>query len=105
MDIFRYMDQRAKEIERGKLGYKRADLAAYNSLRPERRMLAMANAANQARADKSDPFVYDRIVSSIYNGASVPEDYSVQWATEKAITQLSKPYVVEVLRPINRKVA
>jgi len=32
-------------------------------------------AAVAANHDKADPFIYDRVLSSLLNGASTPEDY------------------------------
>lgn len=102
MDIYRFFEERRRMLDRGQLGYDRLAAAYYNFNQPNQRMLAMANASAQGRAELSDPFVRDRVLSRIASGAAMPSDYEVDWAPETKSNQMGKQ--IEVLSPRNRKV-
>jgi len=109
--IFELFNERAKRIERRLIGYDRVPVAFFNT-RPERKNRALAAIGQQARADKADPFLFDRLMSLIVNGAATIEDYDCVWAGERKETAMlaafrkcfaNLPETVEVLSPRNLK--
>lgn len=59
------------------------------------RALAMA----QARADRSDPFTYSRVMSHLLDGAAEMDDYTLEWQAKQHRTAQGAEYVLMV--PIN----
>lgn len=98
-----FFEERRKLIDKGLIGHNRNVMAFFNA-KPERRSLAKANAMAQVRAERSDPFLYNRIMSHITDGLTSPDDYHVEFVPDKIETILSYPNKVDVLMPRNRKI-
>lgn len=100
--LLTFFDKRAKLIDRGLLGFDRAQVA-YHNRTLKRRIGAASLIGQQARAEKSDPFLFNRMMSAIHNGAAQLEDFHVDWFPGKVTNSFGKE--VEVLLPRNRKIA
>jgi len=86
----------AKLIAQGLID--RTRLAGYN--RKHIRSCRMV-AGKQAFAARSDPFVYDRIMSHLLGGLGLITDYEVSFINEPRVTEAGTPYTVQV--PNNQK--
>ena len=58
-------------------------------------------ASQQAKADPSDPFSFNRHASHLLNGVTEMGDYNVDWRTEYRVTSKGDRYSVQV--PCNVK--
>jgi len=102
--------QRQKHILDGHMGHSRAGVAAIQRKHiPECQNIARA----QARANASDPFCYDRVMSHLLEGTTLRGDYSLDWAKKREegpMAALSKHLLAiggraerTIEHPINRK--
>lgn len=63
---------------------------------------AMRIANDQARADPSDPFTFNRVASLLLGGFCMISDYRVQFRKEERTTESGDPFVIEVPYNIQR---
>ena len=61
----------------------------------------LALASKFKKADSSDPFVFNRVVSHILNGVGQPEHYNYEFKLEYRTTENGEKYSVMV--PVNMK--
>ena len=58
-------------------------------------------AGKQAHADRSDPFVYDRVMVHLLGGLGLITDYEVNFINEPRVTENGTSYTVQI--PNNQK--
>lgn len=73
---FKHIMGRQRLIAQGAIGHDRGKIAEKQSAEPDRCHLP---AIAQARADKSDPYIYKRIRSHLNNGITLIGDYAVEF--------------------------
>jgi hypothetical protein len=107
--MLQFMSKRQNMIAKGMIGHDRERAAARNSHnKAQAHVIALA----QARANRSDPFCYNRVMSNLLNGNTLLGDYSVEWARKQAVSSLAalkahpkatvEPVITTTI-PINRK--
>ena len=79
------------------------DSTALSKYNLEHLATAKAKARLMARADPSDPFTYNRVLTHILNGVCVASDYDVEFRKETRYTEREprKAYKVDI--PCNMK--
>ena len=78
--MLQFMLQRQKHILDGHMGHSRERLSLVN----KKATVECHNVARaQARANASDPFCYDRVMSHLLEGTTLRGDYSLAWAKKR----------------------
>lgn len=110
--MLQFMSRRERYILTGHLGHSRALTA---KLQKNKRLECHAVAKAQARANPSDPFSYDRVMSYLLQGITLRGDYLVEWAKRQEESPFAALNLLNKLlpsarsertveRPINRKI-
>ena len=108
--MLQFMEVRARKIAKGELGHSRERFSLHQKKHvPECETVARA----QAKANPSDVYSYDRVMSHLLNGITLRGDYLVSWAkvrVEGALGPLTKHPLADkwvgttIEIPINRKI-
>lgn len=83
-----FMEDRAKKIDRGTIRHNRQATEFFNK---KNRTTCVTVAQDQAKADRSDPFVFNRSMSHMMNGLARRNDYEHQWGKERGFSPF-KPH-------------
>lgn len=95
------MARRQRAILAGAIGHDQLLIAAFNQA--DNKMECHYAAHGQAQADRSDPFVYNRVRSHLDNGVTLSTDYHVEWDKERRESQFSPGVEINVRVPKKRK--
>ena len=108
--MLQFMERRQRSILKGEMGHSRERFAVHQKKHiPECQTVAKA----QARANPSDQYAYDRVMSHLLNGITLRGDYLVSWVKRRRDSSLgalgkhplaSLPQGTTVEIPINRKI-
>ena len=99
--MFAHMARRQRAILAGAIGHNSELVALFNQTKNKMECQYAAHA--QAKAERSDPFVYNRVSSHLANGVTLSTDYEVQWDREKRPSQLDPKVEIIVTIPKKRK--
>ena len=99
--MFAHMARRQRAILAGAIGHDRELMALFNQTK--NKMECQYAAHDQAKADRSDPYTYDRIRSHLDNGVTLSTDYEVQWDREKRPSQFEPKVGIIVTVPKKRR--
>ena len=97
-----HMARRQRAILAGVLGHDRELIALFNQT--ENKLECHYTAFGQSQADRSDPFMYNRVGSHLANGVALSTDYHVEWDKEKRESQFSPGVEISVRVPKKRKI-
>lgn len=104
--FLKFMSDRQNMIDRGLLGYNREQYVKQQ--KPETVQTYSMIGREQQRANKSDPYTYERTVSHLRNGTAMPADYHVVWGQGEAISPiglaLGKEVKIAIMVPHKRQV-
>ena len=104
--MLEFMLERERDILKGGVGYDREVLGKRN--REKRDLDCHKVAIQQAQADKSNPFMFNQVMSFLRGGLAYVEDYSLRWGIYKAQTQLGialgKDEKVDIAVPFKRTI-
>ena len=108
--MLQFMASRQRAILNGELGHSRI---IYAKFQKGHKFECQGVAKAQSRANPSDPFCYDRVMSHLMQGITLRGDYLMEWGRRREIGLLSglvKHPLASVLPeivvqiPINRKI-